>query len=93
MEKKTECKKEIKILLTNRKGQDIIKFHREETSGGRNKRNKKSIKKVLTKYNRRAIISELRLMRPTKRTLTIKQQCSPEDSKKKIQRTVWKQTT
>ena len=44
MEKKTECKKEIKILLTNRKGQDIIKFHREETSGGRNK---KSIKKGL----------------------------------------------
>ena len=90
MEKKTECKKEIKILLTNREGQDIMKFHREETSGGRNK---EIIKKVLTKYNRRAIISELRLMRPTKRTLTIKQQCSPEDSKKKIQRTVWKQTT
>ena len=38
----------------------------------------------MTKDKTRAMITELRLKRPTNRTLTNKQQCNPEDSRKQI---------
>ena len=60
-------------------GQDIIKFHREKAAAFKKERKRK---KVLTDKTTHDSMSELRLKRRN-RTLTNKQQCNPEDSKKR----------